>query len=280
MTKPDLDAITLAGGKLTADIVDAVTEVKIDYSTDTVAQLTLTVSDAKAVLPAVLLTAGTALTWLGEPWQVAARSSVYGSDATLLRTFTARSALARALRRRYKATVEKKVSPSQWVTGRATTAGGRVTCQASAKQSTIAQPSGRDRQSDLDVIANLASDLQWSWVEWDGRLFFGSRHWAWQTGPTGRSWPVTWIRDETTDVLSADLAVDDDDTDNAVTGTLELPYRFGRKVRPWDRLQPTGLGVSGLLLVEQVSITADGASPVQVQVSQPRPPAKKAGSSS
>lgn len=280
MKTPDLTAVTLASGTLTADVADAVTEVTLDYGTDTVAQLTITVTDPKAALPRSLTTPGTALTWQGEPWQIAARSSAYGSDATLLRTFTARSTLARALRRRYKASAEKKVSPTDWVTRRVIQASGRATCQPSAKQGTIAQPSGRDRQSDLDVIANLASDLQWSWVEWGGRLFFGSRHWAWQTGPTGRTWPVTWRRDDTTDALTADLTEDDDDTDNYLTGSLELPYRFGKKVRPWDRLQTAGLGVPGLLLVEQVQITADGTSNVRIQVAQPRPPAKKAGSSS
>lgn len=280
MTTPDLTTVTLAGSKLTADLSDAITTVTVEYGTGTVAQLVLTVVDsAKALAGSPLLTPGTAMTWQQDRWQVAGRTSSRGSDDTLLHTFTARSTLARGLRRRYQASAEKKVSPSQWVTRRVAKAGGQAVCQASAKQGTIAQPSGSDRQSDLDVIANLASDLEWTWVEWGGRLFFGHRHWAWQTAPTGRTWPVTWGVDPSTDALASEFTWDDDDTENAISGSVDLPNGYGTLIRPWDRLLLTGFGAVATVLVEQVSITADGTSPVQVQVAQPRPPAKKAGSS-
>jgi hypothetical protein len=281
MTAPNFDTITLAGTRLTADLTDAVTSIQVEYGTGTVAQLTLAVTDsAKALAGSPLLAPGTAMTWQGDRWQVAGRSSTRGSDDTLTHTFTARSALARSLRRRYQASAEKRVSPSEWVTRRVAKAGGQAVCQASAKQGTIAQSSGKDRQSDLDVIANLGSDQEWTWVEWGGRLYFGHRHWAWSTNPTGRSWSVTWGVDPATDALGSDLAWDDDDTENAIAGTVDLPNAYGSLIRPWDRLVVAGFGPLATVLVEQVSITVDGTSPVQVQVAQPRPPAKKAGSSS
>ena len=280
MTSPDLDTVTLAGGRLKADLTDAITEVTIDYSTGSVAQLVIAAADVAAITGSALMRPGTTLTWQDDPWQVGGRTTIRGSDNTVLHRFTARSTLARGLRKTYKASAETKVSPSQWVARRVLQAGGRATCQPSSRQSTIAQTSGRDRQSTLDVIANLASDLEWSWTEWGGRLLFGSRYWAWQTGPTGRSWAVTWGKDEATDALSSEVTVDDDDTENYVTIALELPYRYGKRIRPWDRIQLNGFGVEATVLVEQVSITADGTTPVRVEASQPRPPAKKAGSSS
>lgn len=280
MTSPDLDTVTLAGGRLKADLTDAITEVTVDYSTGSVAQLVIAAADVAAITGSALMRPGTTLTWQDDPWQVGGRTTTRSSDNTVLHRFTARSTLARGLRKTYKASAETKVSPSQWVTRRVLQAGGRATCQPSSRQSTIAQTSGRDRQSTLDVIANLASDLEWSWTEWGGRLLFGSRHWAWQTGPTGRLWAVTWGKDESTDALSSEVTVDDDDTENYVTIALELPYRYGKRIRPWDRIQLTGFGTEATMLVEQVSVTADGTTGVRVQASQPRPPAKKAGSSS
>ena len=278
---PDLDSVTLAGGKLTADLADAITTVTVDYGTDAVAQLVIGCSDSASALTGTpLLIPGRVLTWRGEPWETAGRTTTRGSDNTTVHEFTCRSQLARRLRRRYKASAEKKVSPSQWVTRRVASAGGQVICQPSSKQSTIAQTSGRDRQSELDVIANLAGDLEWSWVEWGNRVIFGSRHWAWQTGPTGRLWQVTWQSNPSTDALSSEITADDDDTDNYVSGTLDLPYEYGSQLRPWDRIRMTGFGPTSDVLVDQVQITADGSSPVAVQFSQPRPPAKKSGSSS
>jgi hypothetical protein len=281
MTKPDLDSVTLAGSKLTADLTDAITTITVDYSPGSVAQLVVTVTDSeKALAGSPLLRPGTALTWRADPWEVAGRTTTRGADNVMGHQFTCRSTLARKLRRRYKATVEKKVSPSDWVTRRVTAVGGRATCQPSSRQSTIAQMSGSERQSELDVIANLASDLEWSWVEWGNRIIFGSRHWAWQTGPTGRLWAVTWQSNEATDAVSSDVTYDDDDTENYLSGTLQLPYGYGWQIRPWDRIQLTGFGDQATVLAEQVAITADGSTPVTVQFTQPRPPAKKAGSSS
>ncbi len=279
--KPDLDTVTLAGTKLKADLTDAITSVGVDYGTGTVAQLNIGVADsAKALSGSALLRPGTALTWRGDPWEVAGRTTTRGSDDLMTHQFTCRSTLARKLRRRYKASAEKKVSPSEWVTGRVTAVGGRATCQASSKQSTIAQTSGSERQSELDVIANLASDLEWSWVEWGNRILFGSRHWAWQTGPTGRLWAVTWKSKESTDALSSEVTYDDDDTENYLSGSLEVPYGYGWQMRTWDRIRLVGFGATATVLVEQVQITADGTTPVRVQFAQPRPPSKKAGSSS
>lgn len=277
--KPDLSVVTLAGGKLTADLTEAITAVTLDYPTGSVAQLVVTALDAAAVLRSALVVPGSTLTWRGEPWQVGGVGTTWGDDATIARAVTCRSSLARGLRRTYKASAEQKVSPSDWVRRRVRAAGGRAVCQPSSKRGTIAQTTGDDPQSELDVVANLAGDADWDWVEWGGRLWFGSRYWAWSGGATGqRTWAATWRKSEGTDALNAELTRDDDDTDNVWSGSITFPYAYGHRIRPWDLITPAGFGNVPQLLVEQVSITADGVSPVTVQVARPVKPRKKKGS--
>lgn len=278
----DTATLTLSGSKVTADISSVLTGMTLNAASDTVAQMTLTASDANGTIAASPLAAtGTTVTWRGEPWQVGAITTTWADDNTIEHAFDCRSTLARKLRRTYKTSAEKKVSPSQWVTARVLAAGGKATCQPSSKQGTIAQTSGTDPQSTLDVIANLASDLDWSWCEWGGRLWFGSRYWAWQGNAAGqRTWAITRGTGAGTDALSADLTLDDDTTTDAATGTIAVPYERGVLIRPWDRLTVSGHGRrDGIYLVESIAITADSFSPVSVTVAQPRLPRKKKGSS-
>lgn len=276
----DLDTVTLAGKRLSADLTAAITGLTVEYGTDAVAQLTLTCTDSGPLASSRLLVPDTTVTWLDDPWEIGGRTTTWGDDNTIVHEIVCRSTLARRLRRTYKASAEQRVSPSQWVTRRVTAAHGRAVCQPSSKRGTIAQTSGDNRQSTLDVIANLASDLGWSWVESGSRLLFGSRYWAWRNAPSGqKTYAITWGRDDRTDALSAELGVDDDDTETAASGTITVPYELGRRLRPWDLLDAAGFGRdSGTWLVEKLTITADGSTPVTVDVSQPLPPAKKAGS--
>lgn len=277
----DTDSLRLAGATITADISDVLTTLTVDYGTDSVAQLTISASDDRGIIArTALMTPGTAVLWQGDTWQVGARTTARGSDATILHTFDCRSTLARGLRRNFKASAEKKVSPSEWITRRVAAAGGTATCQPSSKQGTIAQTSGDQRQSELDVIGSLCSDQGWSWIEWGGHLIAGTRYWAWQGNAGLRLWPVTWDRKASSDAIASEITVDDDDTDNVASGTVTLPYDYGVKLRPWDRLSLSGFGVDdGIYLVEKVALSADTTSPISVDVTQPRLPAKKSGSS-
>lgn len=279
----DSTSLTISGAKVTADLEQVLTGLTLDSGAGSVAQLVITASDvAGTIAKSALMSTGTTVTWQGEAWQVGGRSTERGSDNTVTHEFTCRSALARRLRRTFKASAEKKVSPSQWVARRVAAAGGAAVCQPSSKQGTIAQTSGDNRQSELDVIANLASDLDWTWVEWGGRLWFGSRYWAWQGNATGqRTWPITWGKDPSSDAIASSIAVDDDDTESSASGSITVPYALGARMRPWDRISLTGHGRdNGLYLVEKVTFTADTATPISVDVAIPNRPAKKSGSSS
>lgn len=278
----DLDRIRIAGAKVSAQIADALTALTVEYSVDAVGQLTLTAADPQGtLLRSGLASVGTTVTFDADPWQVGAVGAHWGQDNTRSHELTCRSRVGRHLRRQYKASVERKVSPSDWVRRRVAAAGGTAVCQASSKQGTIAQTSGKDRQSDLDVVASLAGDLEWSWVEYADRVYFGSRYWAWGGGLAGqKDWKATWARSDATDLLAADLAVDDDDDTDRATGTVTFPYDRGVLLRPWHRIQLAGLGTQydGWWLVGNVTIAADLTSPITVDVARPRPPAKKTGS--
>lgn len=279
----DSTSLTISGAKVTADLEQVLTGLTLDAGAGSVAQLVITASDvAGTIAKTALMTTGTTVTWQGEPWQVGGRATERGSDNTVIHEFTCRSTLARRLRATYKASAEKKVSPSQWVTRRVAAAGGVAICQPSSKQGTIAQTSGDNRESELDVIANLAGDLDWTWVEWGGRLWFGSRYWAWQGNATGqRTWPITWAADPASDAISSSLAVDDDDVESRASGSITVPYGLGVRMRPWDRISLAGHGRdNGIYLVEKVTFSADTSSPISVDVAVPNQPSKKSGSSS
>lgn len=276
-----LDRLVVRGGRVRADVASAVTALTVDASAGTVAQLTIDLDDGGVLASSGLADVGGTVTWDGDPWQVAASTTTWSAEATVAHRVDCRSRLARALRRTYRASAERQVSPSDWVARRVAAAGGVAVCQPSAKRSTIAQTSGDERQSELDVIESLASDLGWTWVEFGGRLLFGSAHWAWTTGPAGqKTWPATWRRNPATDVQSAEITADDDDTETIATGTATLPGSVGDRVRPWDLLRLTGFGNrDGNYLVTGVSRSADPATPTSVQLAQPRRESTKAGSS-
>ena len=278
----DLSTFRVRGDTLAADLTAAMTTLSFDGGAGAVAQLTANVLDADGVfLRSALATPGSDVTWRDDAWQVGAVTTEWTDDNRILHQLTCRSALARGLRRKRQASVETRVSPSEWVARRIAQRGGIAICQPSSRQSTIAQASGNERPSDLDMIANLGSDLGWTWVEWGNRFWFGSRHWAWTGGATGqRTWSITRNVSDRSDAVAARLGIDDDDTENTGTGTVTVPYALGVRIRPWDLLNITQRGPrSGTWLVDKISFPADAHTPIQLEVSQPRRPAAKAGSS-
>lgn len=278
----DLSRLQLRAGKVTAQVASAIVSVTLDAAEASVAALTISLDDAGVLASSGLADAGSTVLWDGTPWMVGGVTTRWNDDATVRHDVACRSRLARALRRTYKASAESQVSPSEWVTRRVAAAGGTAICQPSARRSTIAQTSGDERQSELDVIESLAADLGWSWMEFDGRLLFGSPFWAWSARPSGQKvWPITWRRHPGSDALTVEVAVDDDDTDFTATGSTTVPASAGDRVRPWDLLRLTGFGArDGDYLVTKVSRTADPAAPTALDFAQPRRESTKAGSSS
>lgn len=274
---PQVDKLVIPGQKA-ADLTEVVTGIAIDYTTDSVAELTIDLIDPKLkVVAAGSGLIGQRVTFAGKPWQVG------GVEVTMIEagaqmTLRCRDPLAKKLRATYKTSAEKKVAPSAWVRQRVTKAGGTAVVQPSSKRATIAQSKN---QSELEVIADLAGELEWSWTSYDGTLLFASRFYAWQGKLPGLpSWKVTWKQSPKTDALSYSWSDSDDDTENRADVELELPYAYGAQMRPWHLIEATVPGGSGTFLIESVTITHDGVTPVQISATVPKKPSPKPGSSS
>ena len=258
-----------------------VTEVALDFQTGSVAELTITAADPTNVLDgSPIASLGTTVTMTDDPagsWEVGSIDAVYAAGITW--TYRCRSKLAKNLRTRFKTGAEVKVSPTEWVTRRVKEAGGTVVAQPSQKRVAIGQGGKQDRQSVLDVIGNMAGELEWAWVEHGNTFYFGDPYWALQGGTGLPTWPVTWKSNPASDALAMSVNLSDDDTETAGTLDLSLPNGYGRRVRPWHRIQLKDAGrYSGTWLVDSVSYRDDDVSAVDVSCSLPRKPAKKGGS--
>lgn len=278
---PSADLVRISGGKIRADATELITGIDLDYGVGQVCELTITVADPTGILDSTpLADTGATVTVSGSAgeWQVGAVDADYG--AGILWSYRCRSKIARQLRKRYKSGAEKEVSPTEWVTRRVKELGGTVVAQPSSKRIAIGQAGNEDAQSSLDVIEELAGQLEWAWVERDGVLYFGDPYWAFTGGAGTPTWPVTWKTAPETDALSLSASVSDDDTELAGTLDVTLPYLAGQRIRPWDRLRVRGIGrYSGDWLVETVTYPLDNVGPVNVQTTRPRKPRKKKGSS-
>lgn len=273
---PKIDKLVIPGQRQ-ALLAEVVTSITVDYGTDQVAELSVTLADpddkvttkAKALL-------GAMLTFEGQRWQIGSVDAQLVEWGTVL-TLRARDPLAKKLRVTYKTSAEKKVSPGDWVKGRVKAAGGSAVVQPSSKRATIAQSKN---QSVLDVMGDLAGELEWSWTSYEDRLYFANRYTAWQGKVPGlATWPVTWQTNPRSDALAGSWTQSDDNSENVAELDLELPYEYGARLRPWQRLRSTLPGAAGLWLIETVNITHDGFTPVQVTATQPKKPSPKAGSS-
>jgi hypothetical protein len=280
--KPRADLVRIAGNKLRADLSDVITEIALDFQAGSVAELALTAADPTGRLDGSPLAAlGTTVTMTDDPqgsWEVGSIDAVYG--AGIVWTYRCRSKLAKNLRQRFKTSAETKVSPTEWVTRKVREAGGRTIAQPSQKRIAIGQGGKQDRQSVLDVIGDLAGELEWAWVEHGGVLYFGDPYWALTGGPRLPTWPVTWKKNPASDATALQVNLSDDDTESRGTLDLTLPHAYGRRVRPWHRIQLADVGrYSGTWLVQSVSYLDDDVSLVDVSCTLPRKPAKKGGSS-
>jgi|694.fasta_scaffold03440_19 hypothetical protein len=277
---PSADLIRVTGGKIRADVTDFITEISLDYGVGQVNELTIAVADPTGLLDNTPLAepgAEVTVTGTAGAWEVGAIDAEYG--AGIVWSYRCRSKIARQLRKRYKVGSEREVSPTEWVTRRVKDVGGRVVAQKSAKRVAIGQAGNDEAQSSLDIIEELAGELEWEWLERDGVLYFGDPYWAYTGGAKTATWPVTWKRDPASDALSLSVSLSDDDRESAGTLDVTLPYLAGQRIRPWDRLRVSDVGrYAGEWLVESVTYPLDNVGPVNVQSRRPRKPRKKGGS--
>ena len=273
------DPLRLEGQAISAGLSDTIESIRCEYAIDAVSQLVIRAADPEGVLAASpLVQLQTRLVYAGEAFDI---SSFDGEwfDWGVMWEIRARTQLARRLRSSYKVTADRTVSPSDWVRRTVGANRGTAITQPTASRAAISQRGGDDRQSALDVIGSLAGELDWSWAEYDERLYFASRSWMHRTGSGTRTWPITWDRAPETDALTFTWTQSDDDTANRGSIDVGLPYAHFKEIRPFDRIRVTGTGSrDGTYLVETVTVTHDDIEPVQVTATIPKPPSPKRGS--
>lgn len=258
------DTFRLNGKPLDADISGLVTAVTLDLAVGQVGELALICHDPTLNLARRDLS-GAILEWDRAKWDLSADSvSLAAAEVTL----AARSRLARRLRSTFRVVGTHKRRPDQWVVQVIDRLGGKAIVEPASGRGVL--PEGTD-QTLWDVLSGLADDLGWALVEHGGYVWFGSPAWALAGGTGLPMFPVTWRSDERTDLLDATVSKTADDPDNTGVGDLTLPWAAGSRLRPWHRLELSGLGkYDGVWLVETVSAANDGTSMVTVGVTQPR----------
>jgi hypothetical protein len=125
--------LSLLNADLTASVAQLIDSVRLDASTESVAQLTLVSHDPDLALSkSKLADIGATVKWqfggLTSLWDI---STVDVEAAESLVTIAARSMLAKRLRRRVKVRSARKVTPSEWVKRVVEGAGGNAVVQKS-----------------------------------------------------------------------------------------------------------------------------------------------------
>lgn len=265
------NSFTLNGKRFTADLEQAVASVSLDLTVEEVSQVTLSLLDPDGKLTGRDLRKAT-LGWDGAVWDISASSLQAAAGSIEL---AARSVLGRRMRRTYRVVGEHKVNADEWIVRWVTALGGVAVVQKTGKRAVL--PEDTD-QSVWDVLGAVCSDLGWSFVEYGGRVWAGSRMWAYDGGPDLPTWPVTWKTDAATDLLDASPALTHDDPDRLGSCDMVLRWEQGRRLRPWHLLDLSGLGIyDGRWLAEGVQIPNDGTSPVTVSCIRPRRKSEKTG---
>lgn len=251
---------------------DVLGDIELAFGLGSVAEMTIGLTDTGGKMTrSPLANTGANITTEDGRWQVGGlKQANLGADAVDWQ-IRARSTLARALRKKQASKV-RGIKSTQYVINRAKAAGGRALCQPSERKAKVDPGSDDTVQA---VIDSLASDLGWSWAEYDGVLYFMDPHWAWTEQPDYLPmWGITWGDDPRTDALSLDTDLDDDDTATYGTGSLSVPLAYGRAMRPMHTVDLRGSikgKRSGTWLITEVGMTVNRPEvPVTVSIARPR----------
>jgi len=264
---------------------DVLGDITVAYGLGQAGEMTVALTDTKGQMTRSQLgLTGTSIVTGDGRWEVGGVKQTNLGQTAIAWDVRARSELARRLRKA-KAEKAKGVRSTVWVANRAKAAGGKCWTQPSQRKATV--DPGSD-ETVMDIIDALASDLGWSWTEWDGNVLFMDPWWAWTEQPAYLPmWGVTWADRADTDALELETDLDDDDTATFGTGALSLPYAYGRRLRPMHTVDLRGDNLkgkrAGTWLITGVGWTANRPeAPVSVSIARPRKgiPQKRSGAGS
>lgn len=264
---------------------DVLGDITVAYGLGQAGEMTVALTDTKGQMTRSQLgLTGTSIVTGDGRWEVGGVKQTNLGQTAIAWDVRARSELARRLRKA-KAEKAKGVRSTVWVANRAKAAGGKCWTQPSQRKATVDPGSN---ETVMDIIDALASDLGWSWTEWDGNVLFMDPWWAWTEQPAYLPmWGVTWADRADTDALELETDLDDDDTATFGTGALSLPYAYGRRLRPMHTVDLRGDNLkgkrAGTWLITGVGWTANRPeAPVSVSIARPRKgiPQKRSGAGS
>lgn len=283
-----LGQLIVVGGRLRADIAEAVTSASLSLSSTEVTQLTLTIVDNDFdVLRSGLFSAGTPRTrgsrcdYAGLNLEVrAVEIAARGTDNVI--TVTARSMGAGNAKRKRGAHVRKGLSPTQYVALGAKAAGLKFTGQPSAKRATVAR---KKDETEWDTWQRLAQELGFLCFEAAGRVYFGKPTWLITKTQTLR---VAWNGAKTGDAIDElpNCRRSGDDAKRAAQVTAKLRGDLGEDALPGMRFVLDGVPTfEGEYMVDTVTMDlAEGAAatvaastPINPKPQPPPKPSRKRG---
>lgn len=172
--------LVVAGKGLTLDMVEALREGSVEWSTGSVSEVKVSLEDRRrAILNSGMVDPGRAdgavpgspLSVGGHPFEV--RAIEHAEDGTLV--IQARSALVAKMKRVRGVQVTKgPISPSQWISRAVTKSGGKCIGQGSSKRQQITR---QKDESDWDTAMRLAREEGFLCYETDGTVVIGKPSW-------------------------------------------------------------------------------------------------------
>lgn len=277
-----LGKLIVMGGRLRADIAEAVTSASLSLSSSEVTQLTLTIVDNDFdVLRSGLFSAGTPTKrgsrcdYAGLDLEVRAiEIAARGTDNVL--TITARSVGAGNARRKRGAHVRRNLTPTQYVALGAKACGLKFTGQPSAKRKSI----GRKKdETEWDTWQRLAQELGYVCFEAAGRVYFGKPTWLIDKTETIR---VAWKGRRTGDAIDElpNCRRSGDDAKRAAQVSAKLRGDLGEDALPGMRFVLDGVPTfDGAYMVDSVTLDLAEGTAAAVSAStpinpKPQPPPK------
>lgn len=248
--------LLVAGESLPPDWDEALTSVQIRMSTSSVAELTIVLADrGYKLLGEERVAKGTVVEYGDLAFRVAA------IEAGPQFTITARSDAWRRLKEANgKPDLSRDTSPTEYLARQVRAAGLKFVGEPTSAHK---QAGNASHGSPAKAAARYAEALGFIVFEAGGTVFFGRPTWLVEQAPR-LVVPATasWLRSVPT------VRTTVDDPGNAATVDLELEPEVGDRVRPGMAVELTDVPtLEGVYLVNDVTITADAATPVTVNAS-------------
>lgn len=182
---PRIDSVTIKGRRLLSGVIESVTGVELDLSTNEVSQMSITVEDPGfEVLKSGFFDVGSAVNYKGLQLVVSVLETSSGGGMGGL-TVQCRPKAVSALKKLRAPKVMRNASPTAYVLAECKSAGVRAVAQASKPRARIARDQPEPGQtydaaatpSAWTTMQRLAGELGYALYEAKGVVYFGKPTW-------------------------------------------------------------------------------------------------------